>query len=334
VGRVFHGHGRARCRRAPTASVCTSAASSSTGGARKNRLVAAGYNGFLPGTPHVSPQRDGHEQATVHAEQNAIADAARRGSSVEGCVAYVTHYPCINCAKIHGGGRHRRGPVTALDYSQRSAGFVPCSRMRGPNSQALTPSVTSPCHARTQPSHFTKSLAGLRCCWRTQRCVMANFRRSVILMSAHDAEGAMGVVLNRPSGQAAGGGKRGFCDGPAGRTCRFICGGPVETGAAGCSRPGSRRPDGFRLHFGLEPESARRNCSARGRTPWFASFLGYSGWSAGQLEGEIDPPDLGGRRGPGDLLDPAAGRVALAGRAGRSGSMSGACWRTSLTHPR
>jgi dCMP deaminase len=71
-----------------------------TGGARKNRIVAAGYNGFLPGTPHHSRLRDGHEQATVHAEQNAVADAARRGSSVEGCVAYVTHYPCINCAKI------------------------------------------------------------------------------------------------------------------------------------------------------------------------------------------------------------------------------------------
>jgi dCMP deaminase len=71
-----------------------------TGGERKNRLVAAGYNGFLPSTPHVSRVRDGHEQATVHAEQNAVADAARRGSSVEGCVAYVTHFPCINCAKI------------------------------------------------------------------------------------------------------------------------------------------------------------------------------------------------------------------------------------------
>ena len=71
-----------------------------TAGQRKNRLVAAGYNGWLPGTPHASRMRDGHEQATVHAEQNAIADAARRGSSVEGCVAYVTHYVCINCAKI------------------------------------------------------------------------------------------------------------------------------------------------------------------------------------------------------------------------------------------
>src|SRR5699024_1244908 len=66
----------------------------------KNRIIAAGYNGFLPGTPHVSRVREGHEQATVHAEQNAIADAARRGSSVGGATAYVTHFPCIGCAKI------------------------------------------------------------------------------------------------------------------------------------------------------------------------------------------------------------------------------------------
>jgi len=70
------------------------------GGDRRNRLVAAGYNGFLPGTPHVSRIRAGHEQATVHAEQNAVADAARRGSPVESCIAYVTHYPCVNCAKM------------------------------------------------------------------------------------------------------------------------------------------------------------------------------------------------------------------------------------------
>lgn len=69
-------------------------------GEQKNRVIAAGYNGFLPGTPHLSRVRDGHEQATVHAEQNAIADAARRGISVEGCIAYITHYPCIGCAKV------------------------------------------------------------------------------------------------------------------------------------------------------------------------------------------------------------------------------------------
>jgi dCMP deaminase len=69
-------------------------------GRHPNRLVAAGYNGFLPGTPHDSKLRDGHEQATVHAEQNAVADAAKRGVSLQGTICYVTHYPCVNCAKI------------------------------------------------------------------------------------------------------------------------------------------------------------------------------------------------------------------------------------------
>lgn len=66
----------------------------------KNRIIAAGYNGFLAGAPHTSCVRDGHEQLTVHAEQNAISDAARRGVSVSGAIAYITHYPCIHCAKI------------------------------------------------------------------------------------------------------------------------------------------------------------------------------------------------------------------------------------------
>jgi dCMP deaminase len=71
-----------------------------SGGEHQNRIVAAGYNGFLPGAPHQSRVRDDHEQATVHAEQNAIADAARRGVSVAGSTAYVSHFPCINCAKV------------------------------------------------------------------------------------------------------------------------------------------------------------------------------------------------------------------------------------------
>jgi len=71
-----------------------------SGGVQKNRIVAAGYNGFLPGAPPLSRVRDGHEQATVHAEQNAICDAARRGVSLDGATVYITHFPCINCAKI------------------------------------------------------------------------------------------------------------------------------------------------------------------------------------------------------------------------------------------
>jgi dCMP deaminase len=71
-----------------------------SGGEQSNRIVAAGYNGYLPGAPHLSHVRDGHEQATVHAEQNAVADAARRGVSLQGATAYISHFPCINCAKI------------------------------------------------------------------------------------------------------------------------------------------------------------------------------------------------------------------------------------------
>ena len=71
-----------------------------SGGQQKNRIIAAGYNGFLPGAPHLSRVRDGHEQATVHAEQNAVSDAARRGISLAGSTVYITHFPCINCAKI------------------------------------------------------------------------------------------------------------------------------------------------------------------------------------------------------------------------------------------
>ena len=85
---------RSSCRRLNVGCVIVST------GEHKNRIIAAGYNGFLPGAPHESCVRDNHEMATVHAEQNAISDAARRGVSVNGATAYRTHFPCINCAKI------------------------------------------------------------------------------------------------------------------------------------------------------------------------------------------------------------------------------------------
>jgi dCMP deaminase len=67
---------------------------------KNNRIISQGYNGFLPGCQHESFVRDGHEMATVHAEQNAITDCAKRGVSCDGAVAYITHYPCINCMKL------------------------------------------------------------------------------------------------------------------------------------------------------------------------------------------------------------------------------------------
>ncbi len=65
-----------------------------------NRIIAQGYNGFLPSCEHKSIVRDGHEQATVHAEQNALCDCAKRGVSCNNAIAYITHYPCIICIRL------------------------------------------------------------------------------------------------------------------------------------------------------------------------------------------------------------------------------------------
>ena len=67
---------------------------------KDNRIVSQGYNGFLPGCAHNSIVRDNHEQATVHAEQNALMDCAKRGVSCDNSTAYVTHYPCIICTRL------------------------------------------------------------------------------------------------------------------------------------------------------------------------------------------------------------------------------------------
>ena len=66
---------------------------------KDNRVISSGYNGFPAGIEHKSIHRDGHEINTIHAEQNAISDSARRGVSIEGSTIYVTHFPCLNCAK-------------------------------------------------------------------------------------------------------------------------------------------------------------------------------------------------------------------------------------------
>lgn len=67
---------------------------------KDHRIISQGYNGFLPGAPHKSIIRDDHEQATIHAEQNAICDCAKRGVSCSDSVAYITHYPCIICTRL------------------------------------------------------------------------------------------------------------------------------------------------------------------------------------------------------------------------------------------
>ena len=58
-----------------------------------------GYNGYIPGAPHISRVHENHEQSIIHSEINAIADCAKRGASLESSKIYVTNYPYINCFK-------------------------------------------------------------------------------------------------------------------------------------------------------------------------------------------------------------------------------------------
>jgi dCMP deaminase len=72
---------------------------------KNNRVVSVGYNGFLAGEKHESIIRttsDGreHEMATIHAEQNAICYGGNAGISLKKTIAYITHYPCLECAKL------------------------------------------------------------------------------------------------------------------------------------------------------------------------------------------------------------------------------------------
>ena len=64
---------------------------------KNNHLISMGYNGYIPGAPHISRVQDNHEQSIIHSEVNAITDCARRGTSLEDAKIYVTHYPCPNC---------------------------------------------------------------------------------------------------------------------------------------------------------------------------------------------------------------------------------------------
>jgi len=64
---------------------------------KNNRIISMGYNGFIPGAPHISRVQDNHEQSIIHSEINAITDCAKRGTSLDSAKIYVTHYPCPHC---------------------------------------------------------------------------------------------------------------------------------------------------------------------------------------------------------------------------------------------
>jgi dCMP deaminase len=80
---------------------------------RDKNIIATGYNGAPAGMPHCtdagcliyqSKTPDGEIEEncfrTIHAEINAIAQAAKNGANIKDASIYITHTPCIHCLKV------------------------------------------------------------------------------------------------------------------------------------------------------------------------------------------------------------------------------------------
>jgi dCMP deaminase len=71
---------------------------------RDKSILSTGYNGSIRGAPHCDEvgclMDNGHCVRTVHAEANALVQAARNGVRLEGAHIYVTASPCFNCFKL------------------------------------------------------------------------------------------------------------------------------------------------------------------------------------------------------------------------------------------
>ena len=94
---------RSTCKRAKVGAVIV----------RDKNILATGYNGAPAGMPHCidvgcliyqskTPNGDTEENCfrTIHAEMNAIAQAAKNCSTIKDASIYITHTPCIHCLKV------------------------------------------------------------------------------------------------------------------------------------------------------------------------------------------------------------------------------------------
>ena len=70
---------------------------------RDRTILSTGYNGSIRGMPHCSEEghmmENDHCVATIHAEANALIQAAKNGVMIDGGTVYVTASPCWNCFK-------------------------------------------------------------------------------------------------------------------------------------------------------------------------------------------------------------------------------------------
>ena len=71
---------------------------------RDRSILSTGYNGSLPGLPHCEDVgcviEEGHCVSTLHAEANAIIQAAKHGMMIDRAEIYTTASPCWPCFKL------------------------------------------------------------------------------------------------------------------------------------------------------------------------------------------------------------------------------------------
>ena len=115
------------------------------------------------------------------------------------------------------------------------------------------------------------------------------FRRTVILVCQHDAEGAFGLVLNRGTGNKAG--EMIVADLPAGlKESPLFLGGPVQPTALSYLHSDEFIPDANvlpNLTLGHSLDSLMDVAESFSPTKKIRLFAGYAGWSGGQLDDEM-----------------------------------------------
>jgi dCMP deaminase len=67
---------------------------------KDNRILSIGYNGTPSGWSNECEEDGKTKPEVLHAEANALMKLCRSTESSDGATLYVTHYPCIECAKL------------------------------------------------------------------------------------------------------------------------------------------------------------------------------------------------------------------------------------------